>query len=175
MAEVAAGANVEPGAFSTSVEAAQIGAAENPSTVPASSTPRTPVTSARQSRNPSDAFGQLEAFVLQTFIQSMLPKNAQHVYGKGTAGEVWKSMLAEKLGNEIARSGQMGIAKRLASGRAELTASRSDPLGTGALTLPPAPSASVASAFLTAQSGPPQTGKGAETVAPQPSSSSERS
>ena len=43
---------------------------------------------------------QLEAFVLQTFIQSMLPKNATHVFGKGTAGEVWKSMLAEKLGHE---------------------------------------------------------------------------
>ena len=58
--------------------------------------------------------------MLQTFIQSMLPKNAQHVFGKGTAGEVWKSMLAEKLGAEIARSGQVGIAKRLAAGRLEL-------------------------------------------------------
>ena len=34
-----------------------------------------------------------------------------------TAGEVWKSMLAEKLGAELARSGQVGLAKRLAAGR----------------------------------------------------------
>ena len=52
----------------------------------------------RQARSAPDAFGQLEALVLQTFIQSMLPKNATHVFGKGIAGDIWKSMLAEKLG-----------------------------------------------------------------------------
>jgi hypothetical protein len=61
-----------------------------------------------------DAYGQFEAFVLQTFIQSMLPKNATTVFGKGSAGEFWKSMLAERLGHELARSGQVGIAQRLA-------------------------------------------------------------
>jgi hypothetical protein len=66
-------------------------------------------------RDAGQAFAQLEAFVLQSFIQAMLPKNAPHVFGKGTAGDVWKSMLAEKLGAEIARSGQLGIAKRLAA------------------------------------------------------------
>ena len=65
--------------------------------------------------------------MLQTFIQSMLPKNAQHVFGKGTAGEVWKSMLAEKLGSEIARSGQVGIAKRLAAGRLDVAAANPAP------------------------------------------------
>ncbi|MGH7871515.1 MAG: rod-binding protein, partial [Candidatus Binatia bacterium] len=63
-----------------------------------------------------DAFGQFEAFVLQSFVQSMLPQKAAMVYGKGTAGEVWKSMLAEKLGAQLAQSGQIGIARRLASG-----------------------------------------------------------
>lgn len=62
-----------------------------------------------------DAFGQFEAFVLQSFVQSMLPKNATNVYGRGTAGEVWRSMLAEKIGEELARSGQVGIAQRLAA------------------------------------------------------------
>jgi hypothetical protein len=66
-------------------------------------------------RGTADAFGQLEAFVLQSFIQSMLPKNAVHVFGKGTAGEVWKSMLAEKLANVIAGSGQVGLANSLQS------------------------------------------------------------
>ncbi|MGE0849536.1 MAG: rod-binding protein [Hyphomicrobiaceae bacterium] len=66
-----------------------------------------------------DAFAQLEAFVLQSFIQTMLPSSgsSQTFFGKGTAGEVWKSMLAEKLGAELARSGQVGLAKRLAAGR----------------------------------------------------------
>ena len=53
--------------------------------------------------------------MLQSFVQSMLPKNATSVFGKGTAGEVWSSMLAEKMGDELARSGQVGIAQRLAA------------------------------------------------------------
>lgn len=60
-----------------------------------------------------NAYGQFEAFLLQTFVQSMLPKNATNVYGKGTAGEVWRSMLAERIGEELAKSGQVGIASRL--------------------------------------------------------------
>ena len=69
-------------------------------------------------RKAPDAFGQLEAVVMQTFIQSMLPKNAKHVFGKGLAGDVWRSMLAEKLANELARSGQVGLASRLQAGSA---------------------------------------------------------
>jgi hypothetical protein len=51
----------------------------------------------------------------------MLPQHAPAMFGKGTAGEVWKSMLAEKMGAELARSGQVGIAKRLASAHAAMT------------------------------------------------------
>jgi peptidoglycan hydrolase FlgJ len=64
----------------------------------------------------ADALGQLEAFVLKTFIESMLPANAETAFGKGTAGEIWKSMLAEQLANEMARSGQVGLARHLAQG-----------------------------------------------------------
>ncbi|HJU31158.1 MAG TPA: rod-binding protein [Hyphomicrobiaceae bacterium] len=71
---------------------------------------------ARAAKAP-DAFAQLEAFVLQSFIETMLPSNSQAFFGKGTAGQVWKSMLAEKLGSQIASSGQIGLAKRLAEGR----------------------------------------------------------
>lgn len=99
--------------------------------------PRASVGQPRQARNAADAFGQLEAFMMQTFIQSMLPKNASHVFGKGTAGEVWKSMLAEKMAGEIARSGQVGIAKRLQAGK---VASPFGPAIPGATAVPPSPS-----------------------------------
>ena len=69
-----------------------------------------------QPRRRLDPYGQFESFVLQSFVQSMLPKNATNVFGKGSAGEFWKSMLAEKMGDELARSGQVGIARRLAAG-----------------------------------------------------------
>lgn len=60
-----------------------------------------------------DAFRAFEAFFVQSFVQSMLPKNADAVYGSGTAGDVWRSQLAEKMGTEIAKAGGIGIADRL--------------------------------------------------------------
>lgn len=56
---------------------------------------------------------QFEAFVLQSFIQAILPKDAAEVFGEGTAGEVWKSMLAEKMALQFAEAGGVGIAKML--------------------------------------------------------------
>lgn len=94
----------------------------------------------------TEAFRQFESFVLQSFIETMLPKGAESVFGKGTAGSVWKSMLAEKLADQISRSGGIGIAQRIASGHAaealpvrasatheSLTAAESSP----GLSLPP--------------------------------------
>lgn len=60
-------------------------------------------------------YRKFEAFVLQSFVQSMLPKKAEVVFGKGTAGEIWKSMLAEQIGKQIADAGGVGIAKQLAA------------------------------------------------------------
>jgi peptidoglycan hydrolase FlgJ len=57
---------------------------------------------------------RFEAFVLQTFIQSMLPRDSEALFGAGTAGEIWKSMLAEGLGAQLARTGGIGIARMLA-------------------------------------------------------------
>jgi hypothetical protein len=58
---------------------------------------------------------QFEAFVLQTFIQSMFPKDAEHVFGEGIAGGYWSSMLAEQIAGEIAKSGGIGIAAEVAA------------------------------------------------------------
>jgi Rod binding domain-containing protein len=61
----------------------------------------------------SAVYRKFEAFVLQTFVESMLPRNDQ-IFGKGTAGNVWRSMLAEQLGTQLAKSGGVGIARVLA-------------------------------------------------------------
>jgi hypothetical protein len=63
-------------------------------------------------------YRKFEAFVLQMFVESMLPKDANNVFGKGTAGEIWRSMLAEQISNEMARGGGIGIAGQLAKSRA---------------------------------------------------------
>jgi peptidoglycan hydrolase FlgJ len=62
------------------------------------------------------AHEKFEAFFLQTAVESMLPKNADNVFGTGTAGDVWRSMLAEQIAAEIARGMKFGIAEQLAGG-----------------------------------------------------------
>ena len=64
-----------------------------------------------------EAFTQFEAFLLQHTLESVLPKDTTTVYGKGLAGQMWRSMLAEKLAGEIARSGGLGIAHTVAVAR----------------------------------------------------------
>ncbi len=60
-----------------------------------------------------ETFKRFEAMVLQTFIQSMLPKDGAAVYGKGVAGDMWKSLLAEKIADSLAERGGIGISDRV--------------------------------------------------------------
>ncbi len=62
------------------------------------------------------ALESFEAMVLGTFVGSMLPEGAEDVYGSGTAGDVWKSMLSDQLGKQMAKAGGIGIADRLIAG-----------------------------------------------------------
>lgn len=60
-----------------------------------------------------DSYQKFEAMVLQNFVQSMLPSDSEAIFGKGTAGEIWKSMMAQQLANMIAEGGGIGIAESL--------------------------------------------------------------
>lgn len=62
-----------------------------------------------------EVYRKFEAFILQTFVETMLPKESEEVFGKGTAGGVWKSMLAEQLGNQLAKDKGIGLARQLAA------------------------------------------------------------
>jgi peptidoglycan hydrolase FlgJ len=55
----------------------------------------------------------LEGMLLQNVIESILPKDSGGLYGGGVAGGMWRSVLAEQIGAQIARSGGIGIAGRL--------------------------------------------------------------
>ena len=62
-----------------------------------------------------EVYRKFEAFILQTFVETMLPKDSEEVFGKGTAGSVWKSMLAEQLGSQLAKGKGIGIARQPAA------------------------------------------------------------
>ncbi len=70
-------------------------------------------TAQKTDANSADKFKRFEAMVLQTFIQNMLPKDTEQVYGKGLAGDMWKSQLAERMADAMAARGGIGIAKSL--------------------------------------------------------------
>lgn len=60
-----------------------------------------------------DAFRRFEAMVLGQFVEAMLPKDADAAYGSGMAGDLWRSLAAEKIADEIAERGGVGIARQL--------------------------------------------------------------
>ncbi len=57
---------------------------------------------------------RFESFFLRSFIEEMLPKEDSAIFGTGSAGKIWKSMLAERIGDEMAAAGGIGIADMLA-------------------------------------------------------------
>jgi len=85
-----------------------------PSAQPASSTFTGAV---RKDQTGSDPYKEFEAFFLQTFVEAMLPKEAESLFGSGPAGAMWKSMLAEHMAREIANGTSFGIAETIAAHR----------------------------------------------------------
>lgn len=72
---------------------------------------------ARMIDKTEETYRQFEAMILQKFIGSMLPQDSEELYGKGTAGEIWKGMMAEQLGAVLAKGGGIGIADRMLADR----------------------------------------------------------
>ena len=54
------------------------------------------------------AYRNFEALVLQNLVQNMLP-DSEEFFGEGTAGMIWKSMLADQLGADLAKKVDLGI------------------------------------------------------------------
>jgi peptidoglycan hydrolase FlgJ len=132
-------------------------ATPQPAPAPAASMPRATAridTAAVGRANIPPAFRKFEAFVLQTFIEAMLPHGSAVNFGKGVAGDVWRSMMAEQLGTAVANSGGVGIAKYLAAAHpvdaaAAGNASRQRPSISPPLVLPAgAPERSAAATML---------------------------
>lgn len=72
-----------------------------------------PATSLPEHEAKAETYRRFEAAVLTTFIQSMLPKEDSEVFGKGLAGDMWRSQMAEKIADQMADRGGVGIAASL--------------------------------------------------------------
>jgi peptidoglycan hydrolase FlgJ len=56
---------------------------------------------------------EFEAALLNSFVGELLPKDAPGVFGEGSAGDMWRSMLSEQISKQIAKSGALGLGRRL--------------------------------------------------------------
>ncbi|WP_137132504.1 rod-binding protein [Rhizobium sp. FY34] len=62
-----------------------------------------------------EEFRKFEASILQNFVNSMMPKDSEEVYGKGSAGEFWQSMMSEQIADQMSKNGGIGIAEQVFS------------------------------------------------------------
>ena len=63
----------------------------------------------------SDSSGSmqgLEEVLMTRLVEAMMPQRADSVFGKGFAGSVWKSMMAEKIAHEIVRANAFSFSAR---------------------------------------------------------------
>lgn len=80
----------------------------------------------RQQLAPEAAVAQkFEAYILQTWIETLLPKEEGGSFGGGGAGTIWRSMMAEQLGVQLANAGGVGLHKMFDKTH-ELTAASRD-------------------------------------------------
>lgn len=72
------------------------------------------VTAPVPSNDRAKALKGVEELVLQRLVEAMLPKEDSGVFGGGTAGDVWSSMLAEQLAKQIGKTVDLGLGKSAA-------------------------------------------------------------
>jgi peptidoglycan hydrolase FlgJ len=75
-----------------------------------------PSLAAAKPLNPPDkavkAYKGFEQLVLKNLVETLLPKNSSVLFGSSTAGEVWRSMLADHLASEIGKTVELGTTRR---------------------------------------------------------------
>lgn len=60
-----------------------------------------------------EEYRKFEASILQNFVNTMMPKDSEAVYGKGSAGEFWQSMMSEQIADQMSKGGGIGIAEQV--------------------------------------------------------------
>ena len=62
-------------------------------------------------RRMPDAARKFEAYMLQSFLEVLLPKENHDTFGQGLSGRIWRSMMAEQIGAQLAKRGVLGLDK----------------------------------------------------------------
>ncbi|WP_084705028.1 rod-binding protein [Beijerinckia mobilis] len=105
--------STEKASFSTLMEDVAAGDKRSSSILPLFS-PQ-PKFEAHTGDTKTKVFKDLEAVLLRNFIESMLPKDMSDIYGHGSAGDMWKSMLADQLSKELSKRIDLGLSRTAAT------------------------------------------------------------
>jgi len=109
-----AGSNATPADFVASLDRAAGATKAMPAPLPSAAEARSRLVVASTGPDKlGKARTQFEAMMLNSFVSEMLPKDTGEVFGQGMAGDMWRSMLADQVSTQIAKSGKLGIARRL--------------------------------------------------------------
>ena len=108
----ALGANAPQGDFAADLDRAAASSAGSAPTAGLADA-RSTLAAAAEAPDASRVKVEFEAMLLNSFVGEMLPKNAGSVFGEGTAGDIWRSMLSEQMARQIAKSGALGLSRRL--------------------------------------------------------------
>ena len=65
----------------------------------------------------AETYRQFEAMALANMLESAMP-SSENFFGKGVAGDTWKSMLIDQIATQMAKRGGVGIADELARAEA---------------------------------------------------------
>lgn len=76
------------------------------------SSPQASAGDARQNKM-KDVGQQFEALYLRQMLEEWMPKDSKDLFGEGTAGSVWRSMLADQMATTLSKSGTIGIAQMI--------------------------------------------------------------
>ena len=109
-----AGSNASPADFISSLNQAAAAANAPPSSLTGGADARSRLAEATGGPDKlHQAKTQFEAMMLNSFVSELLPKDTGEVFGQGMARDMWRSMLAEQVSTQIAKSGKLGLARRL--------------------------------------------------------------
>ena len=111
-----AGSNATPADFAANLDRAAGVANATPTPLPNAADARSRLVEASSGPDKlGKAKTQFEAMMLNSFVSEMLPKDTGEVFGQGMAGDMWRSMLADQVSTQIAKSGKLRLARRLFS------------------------------------------------------------
>lgn len=72
-------------------------------------TPSSPAGTAATNKA-KDVAQQFEAVYLRQMIDASMPKDSEALFGDGTSGTMWRSMLTDTLATTLSKTGTLGIA-----------------------------------------------------------------